>query len=173
MWLKLTGSLLVVTAGTAIGFLMAWRYGERPRQIAQIISCIVSLKSYINYAAIPLPEALARCSVGINGPVAELFGRMAQMLQKESWLSPQEALRRALGQADSRLVLGRPELEALLLLGANLGAMNREEQQKQLDLVQHELEKAEREAIAQRDPNMKMYRYLGVCGSLAIVILLV
>jgi stage III sporulation protein AB len=173
MWLKVIGSVLVVTAGTCIGFQLALRCSERPRQIRQIISCLVSLKSYINYAALPLPEALVRCASSAEGVVADLFHQTAAILQQKGWLTPQEALTQALGDLRARLVLDKPELEALASLGANLGFTNREEQEKYLLLVQDELQTIERDAIQIRERNTKMYRYLGVCGGLALVILLV
>jgi len=73
----------------------------------------------------------------------------------------------------SILALENPEIELLLALGANLGSLNREEQQKYLSMVQDELRKIELEAVKLREQNVKMYCYLGVCGSLALVILLV
>lgn len=172
MWLKLVGSILVILAGTWIGFLTARFYSERPRQIGQLISCIVSLKSYIHYVAMPLPEALTRCTSGVEGPIAALWQTAAQELTHNGYITPQEAISRAVANNKENLALRPAELEALALLGANLGSMNREEQQKYLDLVQEQLEKLEYEAVAARDPNMKMCRYLGICGSLAVVILL-
>lgn len=173
MWLKIFGSILVVAAGTMIGFQMAARSSERPRQIRQIISCLASLKSYINYVAMPLPDALVRCVSGTEGPVADLFKNMADILQHDGWMTPQEAINQALFQAKNKLVLSTPETEILSLLGANLGFVNREEQEKYLDMVQEQLAKIEQDAIKMRDQNTKMYRYLGVCGSLAVIILLV
>ena len=136
MWLKLFGSLLIVISGTCIGFQMANRYNERPRQIRQIISCLASLKSYINYISMPLTEALVRCTNGTDGVIAKLFHDTAQILQANGWMTPQEAINQVLSQEQKRLVLAKPELEILAILGANLGFMNREEQEKFLDMVQ-------------------------------------
>ncbi|QJW49228.1 hypothetical protein HA075_19715 [bacterium BFN5] len=38
---------------------------------------------------------------------------------------------------------------------------------------EEQLEKLEQEAVRKRDLNTKMYRYLGVCSGLVVVILLV
>jgi len=173
MWLKVIGSVFVVTAGTCMGFQLALRCSERPRQIRQIINCLASLKSHINYAALPLPEALVRCAASSEGVVADLFQQTAAIMQQKGWLTPQEALTQCLNDMRSRLVLDKPELETLASLGANLGFTNREEQEKYLLLIQDELQKIEQDAIQLREQNTKMYRYLGVCGGLALVILLV
>jgi stage III sporulation protein AB len=73
----------------------------------------------------------------------------------------------------SGLVLEKPELELLSVLGANLGAIDRIEQEKYLNMIQEQLRQLEAEAAHISGQNSKMYRYLGICGSLAIVILLV
>ena len=74
---------------------------------------------------------------------------------------------------EAQLAIDKPEKEILTILGANLGAMNREEQNKYITMIQEQLEKLEQEAVRKRDLNTKMYRYLGVCGGLVVVILLV
>ena len=79
----------------------------------------------------------------------------------------------ALAVGGGQLAWERPERETLLLFGANLGPTGREEQQKYLAMVLDQLRRIEHEALRLRDQNVKMYRYLGVCGGLATAILLV
>lgn len=172
MWLKILGSLLVVIASASMGFSLAAQYAERPRQIRQVISCLSALKSHINYTAIPLPDALAHCTGGITGPVAELFQAMASLLVDNGLLTPQAALNQALKDSN-KLVLNNPEREVLSVFSANLGGMNREEQHKSLDLAQEQLSRIQCEAERLCEQNVKMYRYLGICGGLAVVIILV
>lgn len=171
MWFKFIGSILILLAGTLLGFNMAARYTERPRQIRQLIACLASLKAYISYAAIPLPEAMSACTSGARGAVLELFQTTAAILLDRGWLSPKEALEEALSKTPD-LVFERPELELIELLGANLGVIDRIEQEKYLSMIQEQLRQLETEAARCSAQNSKMYRYLGVCGSLAIVILL-
>ncbi len=173
MWVKLLGSAMVIAAGTGLGFGLAQRYSERPRQIGQLIGCLTALGSYVNYAALPLAEALARAAGGLNGPVGDFLRRAAANLADRGWLSPREALEEALADGKRQLAWERPERETLLLFGANLGATGREEQQKYLAMVLEELRRIEHEALRLRDQNAKMCRYLGVCGGLATAILLV
>lgn len=172
MWLKIIGSVIVIITGTSLGFMLANRCSERPRQIRQIISCIGSLKTYISYVSLPLSEALRSCTNGTYGAINDLFQRMASILSDNGWMTPQEALKRAISETN-RLALERPELEILSALGANLGSTSRDEQKTYLDMVQEQLTKIEQDALRLRDQNSKMYRYLGICGGLAIVIVLI
>lgn len=172
MWLKLVGGMLVLFVSSYIGFQFAARCSIRPKQIRQIVSCLGSLKSYITYACLPLNEALIQCTHGTYGPVAEFFHNTATLLEINGTLTPQQAINRALSRMQGRLCLGKGELEVLGVLGGNLGVMNREEQGNYLTMIIEQLEKIENEAARLRDLNTKMYRYLGICGGLAVVILL-
>lgn len=171
--LKLIGSILVLLVSSSIGFQMASRCQGRPRHLRQIISCLGSLRSHIIYACLPLHEAVAQCTNGTNGPVAVFFQKVADMLEKNGSLTPQEIIRNILNEMQGTLMLKSPEIEVLHVLGGNLGVMNCREQEKYLLMVIEQLEQFENEAIRLRDLNTKMYRYLGVCGGLAIVIILV
>jgi stage III sporulation protein AB len=173
MWLKLIGSILVFLVSTYIGFQMASRCQARPRHLRQIISCLGSLRSYIIYACLPLHEAVAQCTNGTDGPVAVFFQNIAIMLEKEATLTPQEVIKRVLSEMRGSLMLKNPEIEVLHVLGGNLGVMNCKEQEKYLSLIIEQLERFENEAIRLRDLNTKMYRYLGICGGMAIVIILI
>lgn len=172
MWLKLLGSVFVLAAGTYIGFKLSLRCSQRPQHIRQLISCIVSLKSYINYISIPLPEALIKSTLGTEGPVAVFFKEIAALLENNIWMNPKQAIVQVLDRMEGKLALDSTEKEILVVFGANLGTMNREEQNKYLSMIQEQFEQLEQEAIRARDLNTKMYRYLGVCGGLVIVILL-
>jgi len=173
MWLKLAGGVLVLVVCSWIGFRLAARCSGRPQHIRQIISCLGSLKSYITYASMPLHEALIQCTHGTYGPVAELFQHTATLLEENCSLSPQQAINTVLSDMQGRLMIKEPELEIVNILGANLGIMNRQEQGNYLSMIIEQLEKLQVEAARLRDLNTKMYRYLGICGGLAIVILLV
>jgi stage III sporulation protein AB len=173
MWLKLMGAIVVLLVSSLIGFQLAARCTGRPEQIRQIISCLGSLKSYITYAYVPLHEALIQCTNGIYGPVAQLFHSTAKRLDENGTLSPQEAIDSVLHDMHGQLLLDKAELEILGILGANLGIMNRVEQGNYLTMIIEQLERVEVEAARLRDLNSKMYRYLGICGGLTIVILLV
>ncbi len=173
MWIKVIGALMIIFAGISLGFIAAFRFNERPRQIRQLQSCLTSLKTYINYTVMPLPEALAASCEGINGPVRDFFSCSANMLAQNPMITPQQAFVQSILQLKGQLLLEQPELDLLTTLGANLGKVNCEEQEKYLDMVSQQLANIEIEAVQTRDENVKMCRYLGICGGLLIVIVLV
>jgi stage III sporulation protein AB len=173
MWLKLVGSTMVIGAGTAIGFGLARSCSERPRQISQLMHCLVALKSFIGYVSMPLPEAFHRCSAGVEGPIGDFLRRAAEILETNSQVTPGEAIEEALKQEDSKLYFHSAELDVLQALGANLGILHHGEQENYLSLVQEQLENIRRGAESVRDKNCKLYRYLGLCSGLLIVLVMI
>lgn len=173
MWVKLLGCAMIVAAGTGIGFSLAGRFSERPRQLGQLIGCLTALGAHISYATLPLSEAVAWAARGLESPVGGFFRLTAAILANRGWLSPRDAFEEALAEGGRHLVLEQPEREILLQLGTNLGATGREEQQKYLAMVLEELRRYEQEALRLKEQNVKMYRYLGICGGLAVAILFV
>lgn len=172
MWLKILGSSFIIFSGTYIGFKLAKKFSERPVQIRQILSCLASLKTYINYVSMPLPEALIICTNGVEGPIKKLFQRTGELLESNGCLNPKKALEYAVEEVRIELSLENAELEILHSLGANLGLINRIEQERYIAMIEVQLQEIEHEAIRYRDQNVKMYRYLGICSSLVVVIIL-
>ena len=173
MWMKIAGGVLVLFVSSYIGFKLAARCNGRPQHIRQMISCLGSLKSYITYANLPLSEALMESTHGVYGPVADFFQRVGRTLEEKHIVSPQQVISRILTEMKGQLLFQSAEIEILGILGANLGIMNRQEQGNYITMTIEQLEKLAIEASRLRDLNTKMYRYLGVCGGVAIVILLV
>lgn len=173
MWIKISGACLIILAGSAMGFRIAKRYSERPQQIREFISCLSALQSYIVYAALPLNEALRCCADGVEGIVATIFRRTGELMSNNPALTPEDAFAVAQAELGQYLTFQKAEQELIRLFSTHLGMMNRHEQGKKLELIQEQLEALAQEALRLRDSNVKMYRYLGVCGSLAVVIMLV
>ena len=156
-----------------MGFGLAARYKNRPQQVRQLINGIVALKSYIRYASTPLAEAFSQSARGLSGAIADLFTAIGCYLRQEKMMTPQEAIVRAFNAGADELSLRRQEKDAFILFAANLGQMNREEQEQYCDMLMSQLEKIERDALTLRDQNVAMYRYLGVCGGMGVAILLI
>ena len=173
MWLKIIGSLLILSAATCLGFRAAAAFAERPRHISQMISCLCALKSQINYISCPLSEAFFKSTAGVYGPVARLFQNIGGILEEKGWLTPLEAMNLAYAMEKEELALKRPELETLEALFANLGIMDREEQQKSINLAEYQLTRIQEDAQEFSAQNVKMYRYLGICGGLALILIFI
>ena len=171
MWLKIMGSVLILISGVCLGFRQAAAFSARPRQLRQVISALTALNAQINYLASPLPDALVKCTAGLSGPVGRLLEKTGRLLNEKGYLTPKEAFFSAYAEEEESLAFLSPELEVFEILFANLGLADREEQQKSLSLIEYQLGKIQEEAQNLAAKNVKMYRYLGVCGALAAIII--
>lgn len=173
MFIKLLGSSFIVFSGTYIGFALAKQCSDRLISLRQILSCIVALRSYMNYTAMELGDSMIQCASGANRKVAAFFLSVASLLKKNYLITPKEAIIESLKIYKNQLALTKEDCEVLILFGCNLGQMNKQEQENYLLMIEKRLEILEREAANLRDKNSKMYRYLGICASMLIVLLLI
>lgn len=169
---KFIGIILIFTSFTYGGFYLALRCCQRTQQLNQIIQCLSALKTHIGYSALPLEQALLACCYGVDGYGSEIFKKMGNILRENNQISPCEAIQIAMKSVGTSLALKDPERELLLYFSANLGSSGRKEQERYLEVIKNQFEKYEQEAIQIRNLNAKMYRYLGICSGITMIILL-
>lgn len=174
--LKFGGIMLILFAGTMIGFVQAARYAARPRQIRQLLHALQRLETEISYGQTPLPEALFRISGMIPQPLSTLFERISRSLQRDSSESGEtvrECWEKAVNDRWPTTAMKIPEKEALLRLGSTLGGSGREDQLKHIRLAMLQLQSEESSARDDQYRYEKLSRSLGMLGAALIVILMV
>lgn len=173
MWFKIAGSIFILFSCTYFGLYLAKQCQNRAKHIRQILSCIVSLKGYMTYGAVPLAEGLANCSKGVEGITADFFTDFSRRLQEDYTLTPKGAIIRTLSVYEKKLALNQEDKEVLILFASQLGIMDRIEQEKYLTMIEKRLDFLAGEAARNCDANCKMYRYLGLCSGLLIILILI
>lgn len=171
--IKLLGALLILFAGTAVGFLQAAKYVDRAKELRILIHALQRLETEINYGRTPLPVACLVTAEATEQPIRELFLITASLLQGEQELSLHEAWSVAVEQCWSTTSMKTREKEVLLRMGSVLGMSDSEDQQKHLQLAQLQLKTEEVTAREEQDKFVKMWRSLGALGAVLIVILMV
>jgi stage III sporulation protein AB len=166
------GLLLLVTATTAAGNVVAASYGARSRQIGQLRLALHLLESEVVYALGALPGALDRVAAGVSGPVKDIFGQAAALLRSGEGMSAGEAWEKAAWTVFPRSALVLGDLEVILALSGYLGVTDREDQRRHLGLAVERLRAREEEAAADQRTSERMWRYLGPLGGLALGIVL-
>jgi len=171
--LKLFGAVLIILAGTAIGFVQAASYINRSKQLRMLIYALQRLETEINYGQTLLPTALRKSSEGIEQPLSGLFTQTAQLLDESKELSMQEAWQQSIESIWGRTALRQREKDVLLRMGTVLGMSDSEDQQKHLQLAQLQLKSEEEQAVQEQHRYANMWRSLGTLGAILIVILMV
>ncbi|KSU85716.1 stage III sporulation protein SpoIIIAB [Fictibacillus enclensis] len=166
------GAVCIFISTTWIGFELAKKVRERPKQLRQLKVGLQSLEAEIMYGLIPLDEAFLHLSRQLSGPVAEFFLHAGKSLEA-SVSSVQEAWENGLSHLSAASSFKKEEIEILRQFGATLGRHDRENQQKQIRLALAHLERELAEANEAQLKHEKMYKSLGILLGLLIIILLV
>jgi stage III sporulation protein AB len=159
-------------AATWIGFQLARRVAERPRQIRQLRAALALLETEIRYGSCPLDEACEGIGERQRGPVGRLFKVFADRLRAGDGASTAECLEQAVKEVWRETVLGTAEKQILLRLGHALGASDRTDQLQHLALAKTTLDAEEAAARDEQARVEKMYQTMGILAGALIVILL-
>jgi stage III sporulation protein AB len=174
--LKFAGILLILFAGTMIGFVQAARYAARPRQIRQLLHALQRLETEISYGQTHLPEALTRISGLVQKPLSYLFAAIARSLSSETAESGEtvrDCWEKAIIAYWPSTAMRNAEKDALLRLGSTLGGSGREDQLKHIRLAMIQLQAEESTARDDQQRYEKLSRSLGMLGAALVVILMV
>lgn len=160
-----------VCGGTGgMGYLIARQLRRRPEELAAAQAALAALRTEIEYAGTPLPEALERAADATGGPAATLCREAAGRLRGGGGLSAAEAWTGALALADPRSSWSEGDLAALRGLGPALGASGAADQVRHIELCAGRLRAAEAEARGGVERQARMWLYLGVLAGAALVL---
>lgn len=171
--LKILGSLIVVIAAGGIGLIYSGMYVERVRQIREMQYALQILETEMIYSALPLGEALEFTSKKSSSAIAGLLDEMAKILKSRAKDNVYDTFREAYRLKKDQLCFGKEEIDVLEAFVQSLGNSDIEGQKKNFNITIKKLEELEKKAEATRVKNERLYRYLGVCTGLLIVIILV
>ncbi|NSL50378.1 stage III sporulation protein SpoIIIAB [Calidifontibacillus erzurumensis] len=172
MQLKLLGAIIILIATTWIGFEIANKLSERPRQLRQLKVALQSLEAEIMYGHVALRDAATHLSYQFEKPLSLFFKKFAERLSDSDTVFVSAAWKESLDEIWKRTALRQGEYEVLLQFGETLGQHDREHQQKHIRLALAHLEREENDAIEMQRQYEKMVRSLGFLAGLLIVILL-
>ena len=169
---KFAGSLCVMAAAIAFGEWKARALGWRVEELAQFERSLTLLSAEITYSRALLPYAFQAVAGRLEQPLEELYRRAASDLLAGDERSAGEIWESALAAVYPQTSLTAADREILAGLGVSLGISDQEGQLEQIGLTRQHLEIALQGAREKRLRNEKMWRYLGLAGGAAVVILL-
>ena len=169
--LKVVGAMLLIMSTGIVGLVIARNISLRPQQIRHIKSGLQMLETEMLYGLTPLPQALKRVGARIASPINLLFITSSQYLEKGEGITAGEAWELALNELEQESALLSEDLDILLYFGQSLGGSDKEEQSKNLKMVQEHLKNVEQKAEESKARNTKLWQYVGF--SLGAVIALI
>ncbi|OLS39424.1 stage III sporulation protein SpoAB [Alkalihalophilus pseudofirmus] len=169
--MKLFGALLIILVTTAVGFELARRLNERPRQLRTLKVAIQALEAEILFGLTPLAEASHNLAKQTPKPISYLFEYFSYKL-RHTELPAYAAWDESIAEMWSLTSLLESEKEILKQFGQTLGQHDRNQQEKQIKMTLAHLEREEGEARDRQHRYERMVKSLGFLTGLLIVILL-
>lgn len=151
-----------------LGIFRAMQIKKRPSEIREMINALALLDTEIYWGATPLPEAFAVLKDRAESPWNVFFAKLEEKIRNgenasSAWsgMCNEHQKKSCLADEDWKIVKG---------IGKGLGRSDRNEQHKQLQLVQTHLAVIDEKARQQVDSKAKIWSYLGFLGGIAVVI---
>lgn len=171
--LKLIGGVGIIVAATSMGFVYSKVFAERVSQLRDIQYILNYLESEIIYTATPLTIALMTAGENQEGVVGQVFVNISKLIRDRKAESILDAYNQSIKLYQSQLYLEKEEFDILASFVRSLGSADIEGQKKNFNLTIKKLETFEKSAEQTRTKNEKLYKYLGLCAGVLIVIVLV
>ena len=177
MIFSILGGALVCAACGLFGLYMAHRGVVRARRLGEFGQSLMMLKSEIEFAACPLPQAFANISQKTSGSLAKFYEDLSRRLTgKEMGLAQAWKM----GLTELRTANGRPygghwhtdDLQAVSGLGSALGSIDDVVQIKAINTSAAAIDDILARLTAQNAKDGKMYKRLGLLGGALITIVL-
>lgn len=171
--LRIVGACCILAGCGWFGFNKGEEFRQRTVILRHLQNGLNLLETEISYGQTPLPVALTRIATKLKGAAQIPFACSAQLLKDNMGLTAAEAWEEGVRSLNSAFSLTGEDKSILLLFGQGLGCSAREEQLKNIALVQEQLRMAETAAEEARAKNQKMWQALGICSGGVLVLLLI
>jgi stage III sporulation protein AB len=170
--LKTLGLILIFISGSGIGFRASYNLQLRLEQMKQIQGMLIRIKGELRYSHQPISIILNNTSKKTVSPFQEVTAKTAEELELHNGDSLNEIWEQAISNYQENLYLTKGERQLFCELGMILGYFDKELQMNQLDLQLEEWGRRIEALEMELHSNIKLYRSLGVMGSILTIIIL-
>lgn len=171
--IKVTGSILVITATSLVGIRMARDLDAQYNELHYIRQLLYQLQSEIKYSRAFLSEAFRNISRSARTPYDVWMRQLYQRLEKKSDGYFGQVWKETIDEYLINVKIPKQQKEQLKELGNYLGNVDAELQIKHIELLGIQLELKMNEMRKDLDGKKKLYRCLGIVSGIFIAILLV
>ena len=154
----------------SIGLWLAWRIRRRPLELRECLTMLVLLDTEIHWGATPLPEAFLNLKERSGSPWQGFLAELQERVQVGE--SAGQAWKNTIINQQQKFCLKNEDWQVIGDVGKGLGRSDRQQQHKQLELVQHQLVILKEQAAIWAEKKAKMWSYLGFIVGIAGVIFL-
>ena len=164
----IAGYLGLIIGFGCLGLLKAMQIKRRPQEIREMINALALLDTEIFWGSTPLPEAFAILKERVESPWQGFFSQLETSIRDGD--NAASAWKSTIQKQRKKFSLLEDDWKIISSLGKGLGRSDRNEQHKQLELVQRHLNSVAERARDNAESKAKMWSYLGFLSGMAIVI---
>lgn len=165
------GCVAIIAGSGSLGLWLANRIRRRPVELRACLMALALLDTEIVWGSTPLPEAFGILKERTDAPWQGFFGELQARLQRGE--SANSAWQEAVKSQRSHFCLKEEDWQVICDVSKGLGRSDRQEQHKQLELVQRQLTMTKDQAGIWAEKQAKMWSYLGFLGGIAGVLILI
>lgn len=173
IYIKIIGIILVILSGSGIGFYMSNECSERFSQLIELKKIIVLIRGDIKYANTPLIETIDNIALRIDNIFKSFFIKVSSDLKDFSGITFKEVWENAVDKELLNTSLSKTDKQLLKKMSENLGYLDKEMQINTLDFCLEQLGQAINEAEKEKKDKGRIFKCLGVMGSIFLVIILI
>ncbi|RJE48376.1 MULTISPECIES: stage III sporulation protein AB [unclassified Dehalobacter] len=164
------GYLALIIGFGCLGIIRANQIKKRPQEIREMINALALLDTEIYWGATPLPDAFRVLKERTGPPWQAFFASLEEKIRAGENAS--QAWKKSIEMHRRKTCLTDDDWLVISGISQGLGRSDRNEQHKQLELVQRHLAGVDEKARQQAESRAKMWSYLGFLGGIAAVIMI-
>lgn len=173
MFLKLSGSILIIIASTYLGFYYGKRLIKRIYELTELERLGTVLENEIVYSRTPFPQAIYSISFRRGNEIENLFYKIYERLSRNETDSIYQAFILGIDESSRQLSIEENDIKLLLDFAKSLGDYDIDGYKKVFAIYKIGIKNKIIEAENKKNKNLKMYRYLGFSiGAMAVIMII-
>lgn len=168
MCIKWMGSAVVVAACSSIGFLLARGVSREAVLLCRLLCALDTISGELAYRRPVLPDLCKSCGAQIKGDIGDVLHRLGTQLELHSAPDVGTCMSDVLLSSDLPWIVKAYLSE----LGDLLGCFDVEGQLQSLSRLQERIQMTLHESEVERTQQQRLYRTLGICAGVALMIIL-
>lgn len=168
MDIRWIGSIAVITACSSFGYILSGTLSKETAILRHLIHALEYIGCELRYKRSMLPELCISCGGQVKGLVGNVMMQLGQELDRQILPDVKTCMSSVLQPLDI------PNLSKryFMLLGESLGHFDMEGQLRSLSQLQEQIAASLEELERDKAQRLRLYRTLGICAGVALVIFL-
>ncbi len=170
--MRYIGAIMIISSVSGMGFYRAFKIRKGYEELCYFKKILVMLRGQLAYSVAGISEVFWELSAHIKDPYATIFQDFSHMLEQETGNSFQVMWDRQVAEPISAVITKKEDVEKIRELGSHLGYLDKEMQEKYLNLSIEHLEESIRERRDNINSEEKFCKVIGLLAGLFLVIFL-